>query len=979
MSKEAKVKKRSLLITVLSVVVLIGLAILVGFLINKYRPSAQTEETATKQESQPSAQDRILVKFKENVSDAKKNEIHQKTGGKVKKTIPRINVAIVEIPSGKDISPQQFIATYKRFKNEVEYAELDYSVEAVLTPNDPYYSSSGSWGQSFPDLWGIRKIQSASAWDLTSGSTAVIVAVIDTGIDYNHPDLKDNILRDAQGKVVGYDFVNNDADPIDDMGHGTHCAGTIGAVGNNALGVVGVNWKVKIMPVKFLDSGGSGYDSGAADSIIWAVDHGARVLSNSWGGSGYSRVLAEAITYAYDKGTVFVAAAGNDNQDASGFVPASDPHAITVSAFDYLDLKAFFSNYGLKIDVAAPGVDVLSLKASAGSMCGTSRTVGTNYCYVSGTSMATPHVAGLAALILAKNPSFTNEQVRQAIRKGADDVSTPGLDIYSGFGRINSFKSLQVVSPLAVKIGSFSRNINNPKLLEIKGTAAGPNFSGYELYYSKGSSTNGTWILISSSTQSVTNGVLGQLDLNTLEKNVYVIKLVARNATGEVYEDYVKYENTIHEGNWPIDTGLGYDTSSVTVADLEGDGKKEIIISGTDFTSNIGNIIVYDSSGYTKPGWPREIPNGGGILSWLYSPSPVGDLDGDGKLEIVIAGAKEVNVLRYDGTTLSGWPFSIPTGKTMISSYSFGPTIGDVDGDGKNEVAFIAEGTEPSAFTDVVYVVKGNGKVLSGFPVSLGKGGMAGMGTALSDLNGDGKLEVLANPRNGKIYAYDWQGKTIPGWPKSVSGDSFSQIASGDVDGDGRAEVFVATATNVYGWRGSGSALRGWPVKMGRGLSSGPSPVLGDIDHDNLPEVVVGLCNGCTSAWAWNADGKPVSGWPCNEFPRGSSIAQGLILDVDNDGKLEVIINFHGTMFAAIKENGKRILDWPYTPADNNVGYYVSPSVTDLEGDGELEFVAGVEGRIYVWDLPAKLPNNLQWPLSSFDLGRSGFYKKPIQ
>ncbi|MFA6296567.1 MAG: S8 family serine peptidase [Patescibacteria group bacterium] len=334
--------------------------------------------------------------------------------------------------------------------SNVLYAEPNYKTEIMLTPNDPYYSSFGSWGQDFFDMYGLYNISAGNAWNQTIGSSNVTVAVIDTGLDYNHSDIADNVWintdeisnngidDDNNGYIDdyrGYDFVNNDADPIDDYGHGTHCSGTIAAVTNNEVGVAGVSWSSKIMPVKFLNSSGSGYYSDAILAIQYSVDNGAQILSNSWGGYGSSQGLQDAINYAYSNGAIFVAAAGNSNWDASYFQPAGMDNVLTVSAVDYNETKASFSNYGDEVDVAAPGVNILSLRASGTTM---GSVVGSNYTIASGTSMATPHVAGLAALILAAHPTMSNQEIENNIKNYADDKGATGFDIYYGYGRINA-------------------------------------------------------------------------------------------------------------------------------------------------------------------------------------------------------------------------------------------------------------------------------------------------------------------------------------------------------------------------------------------------------------------------------------------------------------------------------------------------------------------------------------------------------------
>ncbi len=328
----------------------------------------------------------------------------------------------------------------------VEYAEPNYERHIVdttttaVTPNDPYYSSSGSWGQGYADMWGLQAIQAGQAWAVTTGSTAIIIAVADTGVDLTHPDLAGKL-------VAGYDFANGDTDPQDDNGHGTHVAGTIAAATNNGIGIAGICWQCKIMPLKGLDAQGSGYDSDLADAVRYAADHGARVVNASWGGPGYSQTLDQAFTYADGKGVVLAVAAGNDGSTDVGS-PASFPVSIAVSATDHNDQIASFSNYGSAIAVAAPGVDILSLRAAGTDMYGDGlHTVGSNYYRSNGTSMAAPHVAGLAGLILSLHPDWTPDQVRSTLTGSADDLGSPGRDDYYGYGRINAYRALQGATP----------------------------------------------------------------------------------------------------------------------------------------------------------------------------------------------------------------------------------------------------------------------------------------------------------------------------------------------------------------------------------------------------------------------------------------------------------------------------------------------------------------------------------------------------
>ena len=292
------------------------------------------------------------------------------------------------------------------------YVEPDMKVELAFTPNDPGWSSQ----------WGPIQIEADKAWDKTLGNNSILVAVLDTGVDYTHADIKDNYVD------LGYDWVNNDDDPMDDHWHGTHCAGIIAAVINNSIGIAGLA-QVSIMAEKVLTSDGFGYWDWIASAIIDATDKGADIISMSLGGYEYSHLVHEAVQYAYSKGVLLVAAAGNDNWNAK-FYPAAYDEVIAVSATDQFDQKAYFSNYGDWIELAAPGVSIYS-------------TVPGGYAYASGTSMACPHVAGLAALVMSYFPNKTNEWVRLWLRYTADDLGELGFDEIYGFGRINARKALE--------------------------------------------------------------------------------------------------------------------------------------------------------------------------------------------------------------------------------------------------------------------------------------------------------------------------------------------------------------------------------------------------------------------------------------------------------------------------------------------------------------------------------------------------------
>lgn len=298
----------------------------------------------------------------------------------------------------------------------VESAEIDRIAEINMTPNDPEY----------PNLWGIQKINAAEVWDCTEGCD-IIIAIVDTGIDYTHPDLKGNMWESAPG-IHGLNYTsdngNSTINPLDGNGHGTHVSGTAAAIGNNNYGVIGIAPKARLMAMKGLYNGGWGYISDLANCIVQAANLGAKVINNSWGFSSrypYDPTLATAVAQAHSLGSILIFAAGNSNDDAQFYYPQNDPHTITVAATDTGDNRAGFSNYGPSINVAAPGVGILSSN------------LGGTFNSLSGTSMAAPHVSGMVALILSKLPNIDFAIVQSIVESYVKPITTDKL---IGTGRI---------------------------------------------------------------------------------------------------------------------------------------------------------------------------------------------------------------------------------------------------------------------------------------------------------------------------------------------------------------------------------------------------------------------------------------------------------------------------------------------------------------------------------------------------------------
>ncbi len=292
----------------------------------------------------------------------------------------------------------------------------------AVIPDDTYYTSF---------QWNLARIGLETAWNVTTGRPSIIVAVLDTGVDFHHPDLAPNLLS-------GYDFVHDDADASDDSSHGTAVAGIIGAIGNNGIGVAGVAWQVKILPVKVLDQQGEGSDDIVAQGIVYATDRGARIINISSSTVDDSKVLREAVTYANAKNVLIVAAAGNTGDRANlPNYPAAYDEVLAVGASDRSDKVPLFSQRQPYIGMVAPGVDIPST-AWVGAGLGP-------YALTTGTSAAAPQVSGVAALLLSVRPDLTNDQLRHILQDSAQDICPPGRDNASGFGRLDAVQALALV------------------------------------------------------------------------------------------------------------------------------------------------------------------------------------------------------------------------------------------------------------------------------------------------------------------------------------------------------------------------------------------------------------------------------------------------------------------------------------------------------------------------------------------------------
>jgi subtilisin family serine protease len=485
---------------------------------------------------------------------------------------------IIKIRFDKDVDEASIMAL-QNVDQSIEYIEKSKTYQMEFVPNDSLLN----------EQWALQKIQAFDAWDVTQGADSVLIGMIDTGIDYYHPDLKNKIYQnpgetgldingndkrfngiddDNNGFIDDYrgwdftdrvgfpfdttqgDFLNWDNDPFDPIAgsygfHGTFVAGIAGAEANNVTGIAGVAPNIKLLNLRSFDNGGSGEEDDAAAAILYAVQMGAKVISMSWGDYSFSYVLRDVIRYAYSKNVVLVGSAGNSNSPNPHY-PSGYSEVICVGNSTPEDYRASNSNYGSTLDLMAPGTSILST------------TIGGGYRSDGGTSAATPHVAATAALILSLQ-NFTNEEVKQILKTTSDDIGEPGWDIYTGAGRLNTYRAVTVIAPSIIK---FNHPLQDFATLEdtltINATVLSPLFSNYNLFYGYGLNPTNWLPLIENGLNQFSNEDIYNLNIASLPDTVYCLRLELQLTNGRTLEERVNFfvmrspPNVVLIGDGPI-------------------------------------------------------------------------------------------------------------------------------------------------------------------------------------------------------------------------------------------------------------------------------------------------------------------------------------------------------------------------------------------------------------------------------------------
>ena len=859
----------------------------------------------------------------------------------------------------------------------VELAQPNYVYHLCETPNDP----------EFPDQYAHQLIQMEDAWDISTGSRDVVVAIIGTGTDVNHPDLKDNIWvnpgeiadnkidDDGNGfvdDIHGWNFRTGDGSMEPWDSHETAVAGVIAAVGNNGKGVTGVNWQCSVMVLQLSEDFKS---DGVAGALDYAAANGARIVNMSFGGDVFGPegdvVVNTAIDNAYETGVLLVASAGNSNTSRVNF-PAGYPNVLAVASTNGEDVKTGHSTFGNWVDIAAPGTDIVTTYPDE------------EYIATAGTSFSAPYVAAVAALLFAHRPEMTSIQARAILENTTDPVYYGDVDPnlgYIGIGRVNAYKALmaaddpeplsEIFSPLANQVYAADGNA-----VELCVFAYGDTYRlDYRIYGSA------DWTAISAGDAQADPNALLFASLSYPGVGTYELRVRVTRG-GRTHTDYRLFSITdaVEQSHWPTfqDATLDelyyiYYMSSPVCMDVDGDGRTEIVHSLVDYSGYSGDstVNIWTADGKSLPNWPVDLG-----YAWATGLA-VGDIDGDGTYEVVVGCEYDGEVYAYHidtGEMVEGdWPAWVGGYYGYVTA---GPVLADLDGDGDSEV-IVALDYESSS-TDGLIALQGDGtefwarRYTSEGPLSAG------------DIDRDGDVEIGLSgygPGLSRLYTFilDSQGQQIARW----RGGSPKGTVFTDLEGDGTTEMVFCAEDAVMAVRADGTTL--WKTKTTDTLDSAGGISVGDLDGDGFNEVYVDTLVESdeyvfTRVYAFDHEGKPLIGAGYPKSIMGSPVwCVPLIADIDGDGLKELIVAPGGEPFMAWEPDGSVTPGFPllHLAADAEV----SPAVADLDADGDIEImVAADDYRFHVLDLPSSYAAELvDWGQAHHDSQNSGWTARAPQ
>jgi hypothetical protein len=1040
------------------------------------------------------------------------------------------NIYILTFPDTTDV---RRVLSQLHTHPGIRFAEPDYKLELYAWPADSLFSQQWYLHNTGQEFYAINRLpgdsndvlyikQGKPGEDVNLGpifdnppedSISVLVAIIDTGIDYIHPDLADRLYvnpgeipgngadDDHNGLIDdyrGWDFsgdsitvleIVGDNDATDSIGHGTHVGGLVAAI-QNEIGIVGYPGRIELLPVKIFPNG---YQSVSIAAIIYASDMGAKIMNLSWGFPYESNILRVALQYATLRGCIPVAAAGNFGHSGRTY-PASFPETFCVGGTNSDGFMTFFSTYGPFLDIVAPGRNILSLRATGTDLYYPGepdvRIIDEKYILADGTSMSAPLVAGAAAMLWSFNPGLDPDRIMDILRQSADDMidpwdqgmNLPGYDTLSGWGRLNVGRAFAMAQAPSVYISSPVVNEIVTGSVNVRVGTTGGYDGPADLYLGEGLEPD-SWTLLYHSEAVSDTGVFYLWDSNGLQ-GYYSFRLESPNGIGEI--DFRVINGNMVEITSPTDDevvkyliniegsayGLEYDSAVISYRS-EGDVFYNRLATGTRlyfdeqifewpiYSLEEGNYILkltafsgqnqdVDSvrilvESAMRSGFPLYVNGYAG-----FSPG-VADIDGDGYKEIALGCQKGLYAFNHDGTLMDNFP--VLTDKDMRSI----PAFDDIDGDGILDIITIGQNVVgcynylgqalpgwpkeastgmtfsshpipvPTELFDredsvIIYMSK-YGEIhaykFTGDPYFYSLGGLftaldpnifdtanfAGLSlpfVTATDLDGTGNTEVISSYSTSMAYSgvYVWDGRNgLPPYDwdtplaKKIHQSYGSMLA--DVDDNGSLEIVLSgvdtnSVVNIWVSRLGQEDVPGWPVAL-PDLDGwiGTSPVCADVDGDGSKEIVVAYFNyDVGRVYAFNNDGTPYIENPA--LPYGmllgtsTTLSNVIIADIDGNGTANILSRggyvFPNTGFERIfawEPNGDVTPGFPIvtpTPIGEVVSTPFTPVVDDLENDGKLELImAGDNRNLFVWDLEVPYDSALMiWPKYLRDIRNSG-------
>lgn len=879
-----------------------------------------------------------------------------------------------------------------RSSADVEYVEPNFVYRASAVPNDPDYvlrqwplnntgQTGGGSSQYFPD------IQAEDAWDITTGADDLVVAVIDSGVDYTHEDLRANIFRneaecdadgvddDANGHVDdchGIDTTAGDSDPMDGEEHGTHVAGIIAAVGNNGVGIAGVSWRAKLLPCRFLDSQGEGTAAGAIaclDYIASMKDRGVNIIAsnNSWGNFEESRALEDAIRAQRQRGILFVAAAGNDLHDVEIFPEypcAYDLSNVICVASSYEGLSQF-SNYGIgAVHLAAPGDSIYSTLP------------GNRYGHKDGTSMAAPHVSGALVLLQSQDRARDWRAIRNLVLAGAAPSREHGIPTVTN-GRLDLLRSMNCAdSAVLARL--------RPATFEQLHRPVGGIVRIRALHIRCAMPNGNVVVSVSPSGELVTLRDDGGGEDDSAGDGVYSGSWIAQVPGDFTFSFPAPETETFRvrvdeqlEAGYPLsadarsfaDEMFGVLKGEVAVGNIDADPELEIVSLVPDF----GPLHAWDADANPVAGWPiyhdREVLG-----------MSLGELDGNRQsLEIAaIYSLSGAYLLRGDGSEIRRIP------ELQLGAVAPTLVVVDIDGDGVDELlggpARRADGTLFRSDVPVPRLPQGE------------EGGSNGV--VAGDLDADGVMEfATASERNNvdSLWISNAAGNR-DGFPVVIPGDSnpvgYTYPVIGDVDGDGQPEVLLGSVAHSGHFNPGQVQIFNRRGQLKRTINSnsqgGGLPSLADVDGDGIPEIVMATRS---QVFVWRGNGESLPGWPVTlQAPTWLTDEHPAAGDVDGDGRVDIVLtggDESGSKLAlfAFRHDGSQITGFPKS-VDSDFGGSHPVNIADIDLDGRNEIVVahvpglGLRQSIYVYDLHGPGPYGpVEWSGKLGSSRRQGYYE----